>query len=113
MRAESGEYNPKVVRALIRIAEGQIFYDHRVVSLGGLSAGMILAENIQPASGVCLLGKGQEITCTLLERLWHFSKRSGPMKCGFAFESLLRATAPPTAHQPQPAPPALPERPVP
>jgi len=93
LKQRSGLYDPSVVDALGRILEGEEDWEEKQVRLqdllstlpepealweskatraGGLLdcvTRMILAEDVLSHDGALLLGKGQEITVRLLERL--------------------------------------------
>jgi len=73
MRPKNGVYNPDVLHALAHVAEGDAFYETKVVTLGGLRPGMVLREDVRATDGTCLLGRGQEITASLRDSLLHFA----------------------------------------
>jgi hypothetical protein len=74
MNAQNDVYSPEMLRALARFVELESAEEIRVVSISDLAPNMVLEENIRAQNGLCLLGKGQEISSTTLERLEGFSR---------------------------------------
>ncbi len=66
-------YHPEVILAMARIEAVEMAELTKVVPLSRLSPGMILEQDICIRNGVCLIGRGQQITATLLARLEGFS----------------------------------------
>ena len=66
-------YSPAMLDALSRLAEIESAEEIRLVPILGLAPNMVLEENLSAQNGLCLLGKGQEISSTILERLLGFS----------------------------------------
>ena len=73
MRLHADLYHPDVMSAMTRLEEVQLAERTRIVPVGSLAPGMILEQDICVRSGMCLIGSGQLITATLLERLQGFS----------------------------------------
>ncbi len=69
LQGREGEYNPKLVKAL---GEGELPEEGlsvRIVDVNGLTAGMILDEEIFAKDGALLFNKHQEVTLAMIERL--------------------------------------------
>jgi response regulator RpfG family c-di-GMP phosphodiesterase len=73
MNAPGDNYSPEMLQALSRLAELESAEEIRLVPVLNLATNMVLEENIVVQNGLCLLGAGQEITSTILERLHSFS----------------------------------------
>jgi len=73
MRAGADRYPPAIMAALTRLEKVELAEQMQVVPLSRLAAGMILEQDICGRNGMCLIGKGQQITATLLQRLQGFS----------------------------------------
>ncbi len=69
MRAQKGTYNERILTAMSCIQRIESEAEMRTVSYARLAPGMILEEDITARTGLCLLGRGQEITPTILQRL--------------------------------------------
>ena len=77
MRALPDVYNPDLVQALTAIEKFELLEETRIVALRDLTVGMSLEEPLYTSQGLCLIGKGQEITAAMLERLSSFSHMMG------------------------------------
>ena len=73
MRLPGGFYHPDVISAMAQIEEVELAEWPRIVRVKDLTPGMILEQDICVQNGMCLIGKGQQITVTLLQRLRGFS----------------------------------------
>jgi len=73
MRLRAQGYHPDVISAMAHIEAVELAERTKVVPVGRLAPGMILEQDICVRNGVCLIGAGQQITATLLERLQGFS----------------------------------------
>ncbi|HTC34615.1 MAG TPA: HD domain-containing phosphohydrolase [Bryobacteraceae bacterium] len=74
MRLRAQLYHPEVIAAMTRLEEVEMAELTQLVPIGRLAPGMILEQDICIRNGVCLIGAGQQITATVLERLrgfWH------------------------------------------
>jgi response regulator RpfG family c-di-GMP phosphodiesterase len=74
MRLRTHFYHPEVIAAMTRLEEVEMAELTQLVPIGRLVPGMILEQDICIRNGVCLIGAGQQITATVLERLrgfWH------------------------------------------
>ena len=69
MQGRGGWYDPAVVGALETLSRAETTYARKMISLGDMRPRMILDDHILNVHGVLLVGKGQEITDTLLHRL--------------------------------------------
>jgi response regulator RpfG family c-di-GMP phosphodiesterase len=78
MNSRGDIYGPEMLQALARLAEIESAEEIRSVPVLSLAPNMVLEENIDVQNGLCLLGAGQEITSTILERLHSFSHLIGP-----------------------------------
>jgi hypothetical protein len=76
LRSQQGCYDPLVLEALERLVREDTGQTSKEVTLEGLRPGMILLNEIRNVNGVVLVGKGQEITPTLLHRLRNLSWRN-------------------------------------
>ncbi|HKI36540.1 MAG TPA: HD domain-containing phosphohydrolase [Gemmataceae bacterium] len=74
LRERTGWYDPLILDALERVAREETPYASRQVTLGELRPGMILREAVLDRNGIMLVGKGQEITETLLDRLQNLAQ---------------------------------------
>jgi response regulator RpfG family c-di-GMP phosphodiesterase len=83
MRADGGAYDPEVLGALavaheLVAAPG----DPRPVEVGQLRPGTTVAQDLQTVDGLLLVGRGTEVTDTLIERLSNFEQQgrfTGPV----------------------------------
>jgi response regulator RpfG family c-di-GMP phosphodiesterase len=70
MRGRIGYYDPDVLRTLAGVAtERACLWITEDVPLGGISDGMVFAEDIRTRDGRLLISRGQEVTGALQERL--------------------------------------------
>ncbi len=75
LRAEVGAYDPQVLDALATAHElGPVDAGaaDRLVDVDGLRPGMVVAEDVYTVDALLLVGRGTEVTDTLLERLKNF-----------------------------------------
>ena len=73
MRREPGIYMPEILTAMTSIERAEAAHEILVLPVSKLEAGMILEENLRSDKGLLVLGKGQEVTATFVERLSNFS----------------------------------------
>lgn len=73
MRLPGGFYHADVIAAMAHIEEVELAEWPRIVRVRDLAPGMILEQDICVQNGMCLIGSGQQITATLLQRLRGFS----------------------------------------
>jgi FixJ family two-component response regulator len=73
MRIRSDIYPADLIAALARLQEVELGEQTHSVPFSRLAAGMILEQDICCRNGMCLIGRGQQITATLLQRLRGFS----------------------------------------
>jgi response regulator RpfG family c-di-GMP phosphodiesterase len=74
MRSGTDYYDPNVLSALARLEELELADQTKLVRVTHLSPGMILEQDICAQNGVCIVGRGIQITATMLERVqgfWH------------------------------------------
>ncbi|HWY87588.1 MAG TPA: HD domain-containing phosphohydrolase [Gemmataceae bacterium] len=69
LKGRGGWHDPAVVGALETLSRAETTYARKMISFGDMRPRMILDDNILNVNGVLLVGKGQEITDTLLHRL--------------------------------------------
>ena len=74
MRLRVDHYPPEILAAIDHIEAVELAERTRMVPVSGLVPGMILEQDICVRSGMCLIGSGQQITPTSLQRLEGFSK---------------------------------------
>jgi response regulator RpfG family c-di-GMP phosphodiesterase len=69
LASRAGRYDPAILAALARAKTST--QDNRVqeVTLANLRVGMVLVRDVQAKSGMLLIGRGQEVTDGLLQRL--------------------------------------------
>jgi len=73
MRVRTDLYPPDVILALHGVEKVELAEQIQVLPLSRLTAGMILDQDLCLPNGMCLVGRGQPITPTLLQRLRGFS----------------------------------------
>ncbi len=78
VRARTDTYPKEVIAALEHIERVAVAEQTKVVPLSRLMPGMILEEDICGRNGICLIGRGQQITSTQLQRLKGFSNTLSP-----------------------------------
>jgi hypothetical protein len=74
MRSRTDYYDPNVLSALARLEELELAEQTKLVRVTHLAPGMILEQDICAQNGVCIVGRGIQITATMLERVqgfWH------------------------------------------
>jgi ActR/RegA family two-component response regulator len=71
---QADHYHPEVIAAFAQIEAMELAERTRMVPVGKLEPGMILEQDICVRSGMCVIGSGQQITPTSLQRLEGFSK---------------------------------------
>ncbi len=74
MSAQPGTYDQNVLAAIQCIEKRESETEIRLVAYDELAPNMILEEEIETPDGLCLLGKGREITPTALLRLSGFRR---------------------------------------
>jgi response regulator RpfG family c-di-GMP phosphodiesterase len=83
LRARSSFYDPDVLEALAEEC-GPRAPVIKELSLRDVKSGMLLAADVEAASGMLLVARGQRVTAQLLERLRNFALRVGvvePILC--------------------------------
>ncbi len=74
MRLRADHYHPKILAVMTRIEELETAERTKVVPLTRLAPGMILEQDICARNGMCIVGRGLQMTATMLERVqgfWH------------------------------------------
>ena len=104
MTGRAGTYDPRLLSALTTWLADVRSAEVVPIRVGELFCGMVLADDVVAESGVKLLPRGHEITPSLLERLYNFS-RTSPIR-----EPMLVFAASPKTARP-PAEPVLPQSP--
>lgn len=69
MRQDESVYMPGIIEAMTSIDGTTAKEEVELLPLFALSSGMILEDDLRSTSGMLLLGKGQEVTATLVQRL--------------------------------------------
>jgi hypothetical protein len=75
---QADHYHPDVISAIAQIEAVELAERTKMVPVGNLEPGMILEQDICVRSGMCLIGSGQQITPTSLQRLEGFSNAMEP-----------------------------------
>ena len=70
--ARPGEYNPRIVHALVDVRFDTMAHHPAVVSIARLEPGMIIDEDVRTHAGLLLVARGQETTHPLLIHLRNF-----------------------------------------
>ncbi len=96
MRGREGQYDPEVLQALSEIRGEGARVVIKALSVFDLRAGMIVAEDIKQPNGVLLVGRGDEITERLIERVQNFPPALMP-------RGLWRVVIPPRLAEDEPA----------
>jgi ActR/RegA family two-component response regulator len=78
LRADHYHHHPDVIAAIGQIEAVELAERTRMVPVGALEPGMILEQDICVRSGMCLIGSGQQITPTSLQRLDGFTNAMDP-----------------------------------
>lgn len=78
VRLRTDRYAPEVIAALARLESVELAEQSEIVPLRRLAPGMLLEQDICGRNGMCLIGKGQQITATLLQRLHGFAHAIDP-----------------------------------
>lgn len=73
MRLRRDRYPPEIVSAMARVEEVESADPVQNVPLRRLAPGMVLEQDICGRNGMCLIGRGQQMTPALLQRLRGFS----------------------------------------
>jgi response regulator RpfG family c-di-GMP phosphodiesterase len=68
LRGRAGWYDPAILEALSEIRNNARRFRVCELPLDGVSAGMILAENVLTAKGALVVARGQEVTAGLIEK---------------------------------------------
>lgn len=74
LRKRSGWYDPVVLRALEAVIGFDEAFEFREVMVQELSTLMTLAEDIRTTDGTIVVGKGQEVTTSLCQRVKNFAR---------------------------------------
>jgi response regulator RpfG family c-di-GMP phosphodiesterase len=69
LRMRGSQYDPAVIAALASVTDAERGYEERRVGVDELSPEMILAEDIESPTGMCLIVRGQEMSPALQSRL--------------------------------------------
>jgi len=104
MTGRAGTYDPRLLSALTTWLADARSAEVVPIRVGELFCGMVLADDVVAESGVKLLPRGHEITPSLLERLYNFS-RTSPIREPMLVFAASRKTARPAAE------PVLPQSP--
>ncbi len=75
LRQRSGWYDPDVLKALEAITGLEEVLEVREVTLDGLTTSMTLADDVRTQDGVMLVGKGQDVTSSVCQRLKNFARK--------------------------------------
>lgn len=75
LRERSGWYDPKVTKALEAAIGFEEAFEVREVGLNDLTVNMTLAEDVRTEDGMIVVGRGQEVTSPMCQRLKNFSRR--------------------------------------
>lgn len=75
--AEKGQYNPEILKLLKDVKLEDEHVHILTLKVIDISIGMIADEDILAQNGTMLAPKGQEITWSVLQGLWNFSKQVG------------------------------------
>jgi hypothetical protein len=86
--SKSSSYDPDVFSALRRMIEWESGAESRDVSVGELSRGMLMAEDVFSDTGVLLLGRGHPVTEAVSHRLQSLAEKGASPK-------RVRVTIPP------------------
>lgn len=73
MRLRKDRYPPEIIAAMARIEEVESADPVQNIPLKRLAPGMVLEQDICGRNGMCLIGRGQQMTPALLQRLRGFS----------------------------------------
>ena len=75
MRGRTASYDPRILAALVAIrGDDGPTQEIKELTLGELSMGMVLTEDVKMANGMLLAARGYEITPRFLERVRNFPK---------------------------------------
>ncbi len=80
LTARGRRYDPEVLEVLAEVIDARLHYKQKLVELREVVPGMILAQDLRTASGLLLLAKGQEITCSLCTCLKDIGRREPDME---------------------------------
>lgn len=73
MRLRKDRYPPEIIAAMARIEEVESADPVQNIALKRLAPGMVLEQDICGRNGMCLVGRGQQMTPALLQRLRGFA----------------------------------------
>lgn len=73
MRLRKDRYPPEIVAAMARVEEVESADPVQNIPLKRLAPGMVLEQDICGRNGMCLVGRGQQMTPALLQRLRGFA----------------------------------------
>jgi hypothetical protein len=78
LRSRRGVYDPAVLDALERaVGRSGLARESREVTVAELRPGMILAADVRARNGLMLVGRGHEVTPSLLQRIRNFADTVG------------------------------------
>ncbi len=75
LRQRSGWYDPDILKALETVIGFEETFEIQEVKLKDLTASMTLAEDVTTEDGVILVGKGQDVTSSVCQRLKNFARK--------------------------------------
>ena len=78
MREKADIYDPEILSALGKVVvdETKNHYELKELPVSSLISGMILAQDVRNSKGMLMVGKGQEITPSLSQRLKNYARMS-------------------------------------
>jgi HD-GYP domain-containing protein (c-di-GMP phosphodiesterase class II) len=76
MKSRVGRYDPALLEAFARAKTKGQNQDVQEVNLAGLRAGMLLVRDVETKTGVLLIGRGQEVSNGLIQRLRNMGSNS-------------------------------------
>ncbi len=99
LSSRAGWYDPVILKALAEI-RGNSGHPAQMkeIPLREVRPGMVFAQDVKSARGLLLIARGQEVTQSLIERIWNFSPTLGikePVRVSIG-------NIPPEAGEPQP-----------
>ncbi len=75
LRQRSGWYDPEILKALEAVIGFEEAFEIQKVKLKDLTTSMILADDVTTEDGAMLVGKGQDVTSSLCQRLKNFARK--------------------------------------
>ena len=85
LRGRPAEFSAELVHALSGLGPAETFKDLRRVPTAKLKPGMILNQEIRNRQGLLIIGKGQQVTLSMLFKLENFSRAGSIDKEVMAF----------------------------